>query len=65
LCYPYGNYNETTIELLIEFKCKIALTTIVDIDNLQKYNNHTLPMLDINDIPKDQNATTNDWYFRG
>jgi peptidoglycan/xylan/chitin deacetylase (PgdA/CDA1 family) len=65
LCYPYGNYNETTIELLIEFNCKIALTTIVDIADLKKYNNHTLPRLDTNDIPKDENETTNDWYFRG
>ena len=31
LCYPYGNYNETTIELLIEFNCKIALTVIMHI----------------------------------
>jgi len=26
MCYPYGNYNETTIELLKKYNCKLALT---------------------------------------
>ncbi len=65
MCYPYGNYNETTIELLAEYNCKIALTTVVDIADLQKYNKYTLPRLDTNDIPKNKNATTNDWYLKG
>ncbi len=65
MCYPYGNYNETIIELLTEYNCKIALTTVVDIADLQKYNKYTLPRLDTNDIPKDKKATTNGWYLKG
>lgn len=62
MSYPYGSYNEMTIELLTEYNCKLALTTEVNIADLQKYNKYTLPRLDTNDIPKDKDAITNDWY---
>lgn len=65
MCYPYGNYSDTTIELLAEYKCKLALTTEVNIADLQKHNKYTLPRLDTNDIPKERNAVTNDWYKEG
>jgi peptidoglycan/xylan/chitin deacetylase (PgdA/CDA1 family) len=65
MCYPYGNYNETTIELLTEYNCKLGLTTEVNIADMQKYNKYTLPRLDTNDIPKDREAVTNDWYLKG
>jgi peptidoglycan/xylan/chitin deacetylase (PgdA/CDA1 family) len=65
MCYPYGNYNDSTIELLAEYNCKLALTTEVNIANIQKYNKYTLPRLDTNDIPKDREAVTNDWYLKG
>lgn len=65
MCYPYGNYNDSTIELLTEYNCKLALTTEVNIADIQKYNKYTLPRLDTNDIPKNREAVTNDWYFKG
>jgi len=65
MCFPYGNYNETTLELLKEYNCKLALTTEVNIAELQKHNKYTLPRLDTNDIPKVKEATTNDWYLKG
>ena len=65
MCYPYGNYNDTTIELLKEFNCKLALTTKVNIANIQDDNKYTLPRLDTNDMPKSRNAVTNNWYTKG
>ena len=65
MCYPYGNYNETTLKLLKEYDCKLALTTEVNIADIQKYNKYTLPRLETNDLPKDIEASTNDWYLRG
>lgn len=65
MCYPYGNYNETTLKLLNEYDCKLALTTEVNIAEIQKYNKYTLPRLDTNDLPKDIEASTNDWYLEG
>lgn len=64
MCYPYGNYNETTINLLKEYNCKLALTTEINIADIQKYNKYTLPRLDTNDLPKDKDAATNDWYLQ-
>lgn len=65
MCYPYGNYNDVTIELLTEYNCKLALTTEVNIADLQKFNKYKLPRLDTNDIPKDSETVANDWYLRG
>jgi len=62
ISYPYGNYNNDTIDLLKEYNCKLALTTEVDIVDLQFHNRFYLPRLDTNDIPKDRNANINSWF---
>jgi peptidoglycan/xylan/chitin deacetylase (PgdA/CDA1 family) len=63
MCYPYGNYNETTLELLAQHNCKLALTTEVNIANLASNNKFKLPRLNTNDIPKNRDSLTNDWYL--
>ena len=65
MCYPYGNYNESTIELLADYNCKLALTTEVNIVDLETNNKYKLPRLDTNDLPKNREMTTNDWYLKG
>lgn len=65
MCYPYGNYNETTIELLKEYNCKLAVTTEVNVADITDSNRFSLPRLDTNDIPKNKNAAINDWYIKG
>lgn len=65
ICYPYGAYDETTIELLKENGCKLGLTTRVDLADLEDKQGDTiykLPRIDTNDLPKDANAAVNDWY---
>jgi peptidoglycan/xylan/chitin deacetylase (PgdA/CDA1 family) len=52
MCYPYGSFNDTTINLLINYNCKLALTTEVNIANIGKNNRFILPRLDTNDLPK-------------
>lgn len=64
MCYPYGDYNQTTLELLTEYKCKLAFTTEVNIADLQHCNKFTLPRLDTNDLPKDKESDTNDWFSK-
>ncbi len=56
MCYPHGNYNETTIELLNNLNCKLALTINSEIADLNKHNKYVLPRLDTNDIPKSEIA---------
>lgn len=64
MCYPYGAYDKSLISILKENNCKLALTTKVDIADLQLYEKFELPRLDTNDIAKDTNANTDDWYSK-
>ena len=65
ICYPYGAYDDKTIEVLKENGCKLGLTTFVDTVDISKKDGdiiYKLPRLDTNDLPKDRNATANKWY---
>lgn len=61
MCYPYGAYNRSLIEILRKKKCKLALTTKVDIAQLSRNNAFTLERLDTNDLPKVATAEANIW----
>ena len=64
MCYPYGAYDDSLIEILKKKKFKLALTdtsTKVDIAGLNKDNAYTLERIDTNDLPKIANAETNSW----
>ena len=45
--------------------CKLAVTTEVDIATTNKNTRFIMPRLDTNDMPKNQNEKTNDWYIKG
>lgn len=65
ICYPYGDYNQETIDLLKTHGCKMGLCTKVDIATLGnnlKDGIFKLPRLDVNDLPKDSNSEPNYWY---
>jgi len=64
-CYPYGLYDNQSIEMLRERSCKLALTTEVNIATINKNTRFIMPRLDTNDMPKDKNEKTNDWYNKG
>lgn len=67
ICYPYGSYNEETISLLKEFKCKLGFTSKVELAsslNDGEDEIYKLSRLDTNDLPKQANALPNDWFFR-
>ena len=65
MCYPYGNYNDDTIDILKHNGCQFGLTTRVDlasIDSTETDAIFKLPRLDTNDIPKQTDAPTNEWF---
>jgi peptidoglycan/xylan/chitin deacetylase (PgdA/CDA1 family) len=64
-CYPYGSYDDQSIKMLEERGCKLAVTTEVDIATTNKNTRFIMPRLDTNDMPKNQNEKTNDWYIKG
>ena len=65
ICYPYGDYNQDTINLLKHHGCKMGLSTKVDVATLGRKTPdsiYKLPRLDVNDLPKDAEAVPNKWY---
>lgn len=67
MCYPYGNYNQDTIDLLRLHKCKAAFTTglgVADLSMTDSDSIYKIARLDVNDLPKDADAPVNQWYLR-
>ena len=59
ICYPYGNYNNDTIEILKRNGCKLGLTTIVgkaDMPYSKDDAIYKLPRFDTNDLTNEINA---------
>lgn len=56
LCYPYGNYNNETLELLKELKCKLAFSTNVNIAKVDRELRYRIPRFDTNDFPKEKKS---------
>ena len=52
MCFPYGNYNNTTLNLLKKYKFKLGLTTVSEIYSSIKDDILLIPRLDTNDYPK-------------
>ena len=50
MCYPYGQYDHNTIDILQELKCLAALTTEVGEANLNVHHPLKLPRFDTNDF---------------
>lgn len=50
LSYPYGGYNEESVELVKKYKIPLAFTTKVAIADLNKDMYYALPRLDTNDF---------------
>ena len=50
LSYPYGGYNEESVELIKKYEIPLAFTTKVAIADLKKDENYALPRLDTNDF---------------
>jgi len=61
MCYPYGVYNDSLIQVIKRKNCKLALTTEVQIAGLNRENAFILPRLDTNDLPKFAEALPDAW----
>lgn len=61
MCYPFGSYNKSLIDILRSRGCKLGLTTKADLATLSEENAFTLERLDTNDLPKARGAKPNHW----
>jgi len=64
MCYPYGAYSDSLIELLKKKGFVIGLTTEVGMVDLEDCDAYALPRLDTNDLPKESNAGPNEWTIK-
>jgi peptidoglycan/xylan/chitin deacetylase (PgdA/CDA1 family) len=60
MCYPFGGYDATTLELLRERGCALGLTTRVDVAR-DLGRPLELPRLDTNDLPTSAATTPVVW----
>ncbi len=51
MCYPYGAYNGTLLEILASRGCTAGLTTKVGVARIGEDTALALPRLDTNDLP--------------
>ena len=63
-CYPYGSYDDQSIKMLGDKGCKLAVTTEVDIATTDRSRRFLMPRLDTNDLPKNSQSKTNEWYSK-
>jgi len=52
MCYPYGAYNQDTIDYLEKVECAVAVTTEVGKVDLKAHNPLKMPRFDTNDFPQ-------------
>lgn len=52
MCYPYGGYNNDTLEILGSAKCSVGLTTKVGKADISVHNSLEFPRFDTNDFPQ-------------
>ena len=60
--YPWGSYNQDTLNILKDIGCKVAFTTQTAVANLDQNSKLELPRLDTNEIPKERQESPNRWY---
>jgi peptidoglycan/xylan/chitin deacetylase (PgdA/CDA1 family) len=64
-CYPYGSFDEKSVKLLAQKKCRLALTTQVDIADTKLNSKHLLPRIDTNHLENEIINKQSYWYEKG
>ncbi len=64
MCYPYGAYDASLLDLLRSRGCLVGLTTKIGIADLGQDDPLTLPRLDTNDLPKSSEVGPNEWTIK-
>ena len=64
MCYPYGGYNASLLNVLRDYDCALGLTTEVTLADLGRHDRLALPRLDTNDLPKQADAAPGQWTLK-
>ena len=57
MCYPYGGYDNSLLNILCENGCQLGFTMKVNSEDTSRQSRLTFPRLDTNDFPKERNAS--------
>ena len=63
--YPWGAYNNDTLNILRRIDCKAAFTTEPKISDLDVHPHLELPRLDTNEFPTEKESGVNKWLQAG
>jgi peptidoglycan/xylan/chitin deacetylase (PgdA/CDA1 family) len=63
-CYPYGSYDDQSVNMLSKKGCKLAVTVDTNIAKTNKEDRFLMPRLDTNDLPKNRAEKPNKWYHQ-
>ena len=61
MCYPYGIFNNSLIDILKNKNCSMAFTTKKNLTALTIDNAYTLERLDTNEFPKSMDEKPKEW----
>ena len=61
ICYPYGSYNDKTLEICKNKGCAVGFTTKSDLAKLSPKNSLKLERFDTNTFPKFSGSEPNHW----
>lgn len=61
MCYPYGAYDASLLEVLERHGCRAGLTTEVTVADLNASDRFELGRIDTNDLPRRGDAPINTW----
>jgi len=64
MCYPYGAYNDSLLEILRRYGCGLGLTAQVGLAALDPGGALTLARLDTNDLPRESLTEPVEWTRR-
>lgn len=51
MCYPYGGFNDSLLQILRDRHCRLGFTAEARVADLDVDDSLTLPRVDTNDLP--------------
>jgi peptidoglycan/xylan/chitin deacetylase (PgdA/CDA1 family) len=61
MCYPYGGYDDSIIQIIKDRGCSLGFTTEVRLADIRQDNPLLVPRLNTNDLPTNVNSVPNKW----
>lgn len=61
ICYPYGSYNQDTLDIVKKKNFRLGFTTKINISDLNNDDFLTLPRIDTTDLPTNRLSKKNEW----